>query len=321
MRPSRFAIPSVSSAALVAALAVGLAAAAGLGPRVAAAGETIRVVTTTEGLASIARVVGGTRVTVSPLSRGYSDAHFVDAKPTLALLLGKASLLVSVGLDLESGWLPPLLLAARNPNIARGATGSLEASSVVAVSDIPTLPPAELRKMGDLHPLGNPHFLSSPVEARKVALAIATRLSVLDPAGATTYDANAKAFVALLDAKEKTWRAALAGVAGKTVVTFHQSWNYFVRWAGLTLVGYIEPRPGIPPSGAHLAALVSAMTAKSTHAVLMENFYPTKVAEVVAAKSGAKLLVLPGDVGGEPAVTDYPAYIDRLVSAVVAALR
>jgi zinc/manganese transport system substrate-binding protein len=308
-------------AALALAAAAGLVAAVGGAPHPAAAADPIRIVTTTEGLASIARVVAGARATVSPLSRGYTDAHFVDAKPTLALLLGKATLLVSIGLDLESGWLPPLLLAARNPNIARGATGSLEASSVVAVSDIPTLPPAELRKMGDLHPLGNPHFLNSPVEARKVALAIAARLSVLDPAGATTYDANAKAFAALLDAKEKTWRAALATVAGKTIVTFHQSWNYFVRWAGLTLVGYIEPRPGIPPSGAHLAALVSAMTAKGTHAIIMENFYPTKVAEVVAAKSGAKLLVLPGDVGGEPAVTDYPALIDRLVTAVVTALR
>jgi zinc/manganese transport system substrate-binding protein len=326
-RPAARALRGACGAAAVLAAAAGLAAlapgASSWSPvRTArAASPALNVVTTTEGLAALARAVGGTRVAVSPLSRGYSDPHFVDAKPTLALLLARANLLVHVGLELESGWLPPLMLASRNASISVGATGNLEAASLVAVGDIPTLPAAELRKMGDLHPRGNPHFLSSPVEARKVVQGIAARLGVLDPAGAATYNANLAAFLGVLDAKEKTWRAALAAVAGRTVVAYHQSWNYFVRWAGLSLVGYIEPRPGIPPSPSHLAALVAAMKTAGTHAIVMENWYPTKVPEVVAARSGAKLLVLPGDVGGEPPLADYPAFIDRLVSAIVGALR
>ncbi len=285
----------------------------------------LKVVTTTQGLASIAREVGGDRVEVTSLSRGVQDPHFVDANPTLAVKIRQADLLVDVGLDLEVGWLPPLVTQSRNADAQPGGPRRFTAASVVQVSDVPTGPVD--RSMGDLHPAGNPHFMSDPRSVEKIAAALSARLSELDRGGSRAYQARLAEFRRHLADAQGRWRAELAPVKGRRVVTYHASLGYFLDWAGLAVAGYLEPKPGIPPPPSHLAELVGEVKREGVKAILVESYLPVRSAEVVARHSGAKLVVIPGDVGGskdergalEP--KDWFAYMDVLVKAVSEAVR
>jgi len=278
-----------------------------------------KVVTTTEGLAALAREVAGDRASVESLSRGTQDPHFVDANPMLAVKLRGADLLVDVGLDLESGWLPPLVTQSRNAEILPGGKRRLTAASAVQVLDLPTGPVD--RSLGDLHPGGNPHFLTDPRRAAKVAGAIAERLATLDPGGAADYRARAEAFRGGMDAALARWRAALDPARGKKLFTQHRTLTYFLDWTGIASAGELEPRPGVPPPPAHLADLVAIARREQVGAIVVENYYSTKSAETVARISGARLVQIPGDVGGEPAVKTYEQYLDALVSRIGGALR
>jgi zinc/manganese transport system substrate-binding protein len=278
-----------------------------------------RVVTTTEGLAALAREVAGDRAAVESLSRGVQDPHFVDANPMLAVKLRGADLLVDVGLDLEAGWLPPLVAQSRNARILPGGKGRLAAASAVDVLDAPAGPVD--RSQGDLHPGGNPHFLADPRRAAKVAAAIADRLAALDPGEAAGYRAGAEAFRSRMDAGLARWRAALEPARGKKILTHHRTLTYFLDWTGLASAGELEPRPGVPPPPAYLADLVAVARREHVGAVVVENHYPTRSAETVAALCGAKVVQIPGDVGGEPAVTTYERYVDVLVARIGGALR
>lgn len=277
------------------------------------------VVTTTQGLAALAQEVGGDRVKVQSLSRGIQDPHFVDANPTLAVKLRNADLLVDMGLDLEIGWLPPLVNQSRNPDIQPTGSRRFTAASVVSVLEIPRGPVD--RSMGDLHPAGNPHFLSDPRRARKVAEGLARKLASLDPGGAATYQKRLADFERRLDGDEARWRAEWAPVRGRKVIPYHNSWIYFLDWAGLQEAGYLEPKPGVPPPPSHLAELVGVARAQGVKAILVENFYDRKSADVVARHSGVKVIVLPGDVGGTPQAKSYEAWIDELVQLVSGAVR
>jgi len=278
-----------------------------------------KVVTTTEGLAALVREVAGDRASVESLSRGSQDPHFVDANPMLAVKLRGADLLVDVGLDLESGWLPPLVTQSRNAEILPGGRRRLTAASAVQVLDLPTGPVD--RSLGDLHPGGNPHFLTDPRRAAKVAAAVAERLAALDPGGAADYRARAEAFRGRMEAALARWRAALEPARGKKLFTQHRTLTYFLDWTGLASAGELEPRPGVPPPPAHLADLVAIARREHVGAIVVENYYSTKSAETVAGISGAKLVQIPGDVGGEPAVKTYEQYLDVLVSRIGGALR
>ncbi len=277
------------------------------------------VVTTTEGLAALAREVGGNRASVESLSRGIQDPHFVDANPTLALKLRRADLLVDVGLDLEIGWLPPLVNQSRNGEIQPGGRRRLTAASAVTVLEIPTGPVD--RSQGDLHPAGNPHFLTDPRRALQVAQAIATRLGQLDPAGAATYQSNLAAFSKRLAEAEARWAAELAPLKGRPLVTRHRTLTYFLDWSGLRLAEVLEPKPGVPPPPSHLADVVGVVKRDGVKAVLVENYYDPKSGEVVARLGGARLVMIPGDVGGIPEATGYIQYMDALVRLVTQALR
>jgi zinc/manganese transport system substrate-binding protein len=302
------------------ALLVLLAAAT---PRPATA--ALKVVTTVEGLASLAREVGGDRVEVTSLSRGVQDPHFVDANPNLAVKLRQADLLLDVGLDLEIGWLPPLVNQSRNPDIQPGGRRRLTAASAVQVLEVPSGPVD--RSMGDLHPAGNPHFMSDPRRVDRVAEAIARKLGELDPAGAATYDARLAAFRARVAEAGQRWKAALAPFQGAKVLAHHNSLTYFLDWAGLAAAGYLEPKPGTPPPPSHLAELVGVVKSRNVKAILIESFYDTRSAEVVARHSGAKVVAIPGDVGGfkdergalDP--RDWTGYMDALVRLVAGALK
>ena len=279
----------------------------------------LHVVTTVEGLAALVGEVGGDRVRVESLSRGVSDPHFVDANPMLAVKLRNASLLVDVGLELEIGWLPPLVTQARNPDIRPGEKGRLTAASAIQVLDVPTGPVD--RSMGDLHPQGNPHFLNDPRRGLEVAAAIAARLSELDPAGAATYRSRLEAFRARLEERMAAWDKELAPFRGRKIFIQHRTLTYFLDYSGLVDAGEMEPRPGVPPPPSHLAELVEIARAQKVTEIVVENFYDAKSAEVVARHSGAKVVQIPGDVGGDPGARTYVDYVDEVVSRIVGGLR
>ncbi len=280
---------------------------------------TLHVVTTVEGLAALAREVAGPRAEVESLSRGIQDPHFGDANPIRAVQRRGADLLIDVGLDLEIGWLPPLVNQSRNGAIQPGGPRRLTAASSVQVLDIPTGPVD--RSLGDLHPAGNPHFMDDPRRAAEVAAAIAAKLSQLDPGGASTYQARLADFRKRLDADQARWLAQLAPDKGKKLLAEHQTVRYFFDWAGLVAAGYVEPKPGIPPPPSHLADLVVLAKREGVKAILVENYYDTKNASVVARLSGAKLVVIPGDVGGMKGTETYESYVGTLVRLVAEALR
>ena len=285
-------------------------------PRPAAA--TLRVVTTTEGLAALAREVGGDRVAVESLSRGVQDPHFVDANPMLAVKLRDADLLVDVGLELEIGWLPPLVIQSRNAAIQPGGARRLTAAGAIQVLDVPT--GVVDRSRGDLHPGGNPHFLYDPRRGLLVARALAARLAQIDPAGAATYQSRAAAFTGRLEADMARWRARLAPLAGRKIFIHHRTLTYFLDWSGLVSAGEMEPRPGTPPPSSHLADLVTLGRKEGIKACVVENYLDSKADELVARLIGGTVVRIPGDVGGDPAATTYQAWLDILVQRIAAAV-
>jgi len=296
-------------------LAMAMLAVAG----VAQAQGKLNVVATTEDLASIASEVGGDRIAVESIAKGYQDPHFVEAKPSLQVALNRADLLVHVGLELEIGWLPPLVVGARNPRIQVGQPGNLDASAQIPVLDLPTT--RVDRSMGDIHPMGNPHYFIPPQSALIVAQEIAERLALLDAAHAADYRKNLGAFQAEVGRRRVEWERRAAPLRGMKVATYHKSWSYVSQWVGLSEIGYVEPKPGIPPALSHLAQLVSQMKAQGARAVLVESFYSRKTAEEVARLSGAKLVVLPSDVGARADIKDWFSLVDAVVDGLLAAVK
>jgi zinc/manganese transport system substrate-binding protein len=295
------------------------AAALLLAPAGAGAAPALKVVTTTEGLGALVREVGGERVEVANLSRGTQDPHFVDANPTLAVKLRDADLLVDMGLDLEVGWLPPLVNQSRNPDIQPTGSRRLTAAQAVQVMDQPTGPVD--RSQGDLHPAGNPHFLTDPRQVSRIAEAIAQKLAALDPAGAAGYQARLGAFQKRLASDAARWSAQLAPFRGQKIFTKHRTLTYFADWSGLLVDGYLEPKPGIEPPPSHLAELVQIARADKVRAIVVETYYDARSAAVVSKLSGARVAMIPGDVGASRTASSYEAWMDEMVKAIAEALR
>lgn len=279
----------------------------------------VKVVATLPTLAAITKEVGGSDVEVTSLAYPSQDAHFVDARPHLVLSLNRADLLIVCGLDLEAGWLPVLLTGARNGRIQTGASGHLDASTLVPLKGVPQ---ARIdRSMGDIHPGGNPHYLTDPRNGGKVALGIADRLAALDPDHRADYrrramELNRKATA--LAAKEQARFAGLPEVQ-RHVVTYHQSLSYFLDWLQLTEIGTIEPKPGIPPAPSHVSWLLGHMRKVHADAILQEEYYPSRVGRLLAEKANATLVVLPGGANVEKGET-YLAYLQTLADRVYAAI-
>jgi len=271
----------------------------------------LQVVSSIPTLGSLAKEVGGNRVNVESLGKGYQDPHFIEPKPNLMLVLNRADLLLYVGLELEIGWLPPLVLGSRNPRIQPGELGNLDCSRAIPVLDVPTTKVD--RSMGDIHPQGNPHYWLPPGNAKIIAREIAQRLEELDPEGRGDYEKNLAAFNARVDAKARQWESATRKLRGARIATYHKSWSYVSQWLGLEEIGYVEPKPGIPPDPQHLARLIALMKEKQSKLLLMEDFYNRSVAALVAQKAGAKLLVLPTDVGSTPEIKDWFTLADAVV--------
>ncbi len=293
--------------ALTAALATpGTARAAGL-----------QIVTTTTDLAAIAAAIAGERAEVTAIAAGDQDPHFVDAKPSYLVKLQRADLFVQVGLELEIGWAPNLLTNARNARIQPGGAGFVDASAGIAPLQVPG---AADRTMGDIHAYGNPHYWLDPANGRVIAGNIAAGLKRIDAAHAADYDARLAAFAARLDEAMARWRRQAAPLAGLPVVAYHNAYPYLEQRFGFRVTAFIEPKPGIPPSGRYIAELVEAMKRDGVKVILTAPFYDQKTARLVAQQSGAKIVTLAPSVGGVAETGDYIALFDTNLKRLLAAL-
>ena len=286
--------------------------------RVTRTAPRLKVVTSTTDLHDIAHAVGGDRVDAIHISEGYQDPHFVEAKPSFVLRLKDADVFAFVGLDLEVGWMPLLIDGSRNERIRPNGPGYLDVSRAIPVIDVAQ--GNVDRSMGDVHPLGNPHYWLDPENGRRIARLFRDKFSALDPAGANAYASNERAFEARLSAAETRWAPLVADIKGKPIVAWHTSWRYFAEYTGANIVGFMEPKPGVPPSPAYLVGLIQTMKRTGAKVIVMEPFYDRKMADLVAAKTGARVLVLPPSVGGVKGVTDYIGLLDYDVKQLAAAL-
>jgi zinc/manganese transport system substrate-binding protein len=279
----------------------------------------LKVVTTTEDLGSLAREVGGDKVDVTALAKGYQDPHFVDPKPSFILAVSRADLLVVVGRELEIGWLPPLQNSSRNAKIQVGADGYLDASLNVRILEIPT--GQITRAMGDVHPLGNPHYWLEPGNGRIMAQAIRDRLTQLDPTDKAYFAQRYAAFDERLAAAEKRWDAILAPYKGTKLVTYHRSWPNFMERFNLDVMGYVEPKPGIPPSPSHTIDLIEDMKRQGAKLIIVEPYFDLKTPQAIANQVGGKVIMLAPSVGGTKEATDYIQLFEYDVATLAAALK
>lgn len=283
-----------------------------------AAGK-LNVVTSTTDLASLAAEVGGDRIEVQSIAKGYQDPHYVEAKPSFLLMLRRADLLLTVGLQLEMGWLPQLINQCGNPKVQPHASGYFDASQFAKILDIPTT--QVTRAMGDVHPMGNPHYWLDPQNGLRIAKGIAGKLSEMRPADAPYFQQRFQAFSDKLAAAEKRYDEQMKPYRGRKVVTYHRSWPNFAERFGLNVVDYVEPRPGIPPSPSHTIALIQMMKRENIKVILVEPYFDLKTPNSVARETGAKVVVLLPSVGGEKEITDYFKLFDYDVALLVQTFR
>jgi ABC-type Zn uptake system ZnuABC Zn-binding protein ZnuA len=304
----------------------------------------INVVTTTEDLASIAKDIGGSRVTVSSLVTGARDPHRIEPKPSFISRVAQAKLFIAVGLDLELGYESAVLQGSRNANVQVGRAGHLYASDGCKLLDVRGSTVS--RSEGDIHPRGNPHVWLDPLNARQIAWNIRAALMRVDPAGAAAYERNALAFLDRLDramfgspavdrfgtsklwtwSNEGTlaanapnlggWAAKMEPHRGSSVIVYHRSWTYFLNRFGLKCPIELEPKPGIEPTPSHLTRVVQVAKSQGVRRILLEPFYSVSSANFVAQRSGAKVLVVASSVGQTPAAKDYLSMIGSAVQQV-----
>ena len=281
------------------------------------AAAAVKVVTTTQDLAAIVQAVGGSDVSVSSIARGDLDPHFVDAKPSFMVKLASADLVVAVGLELEIGWLPSLLTGSRNPKVQPGAAGYLDASAAVSPIEKPT--GAIDRSRGDIHPLGNPHYWLDPENGRKVARLVAQKLTALDAAHSADYANNLATFEATLTQKESGWTAKMAPLRDANVVGYHSTFDYFCAAYGLHVVGFVEPKPGIPPTPAHTLEISAKAKEAKVSVVLVEPYHSPSGAKSIADAAGARVVVVPTSVGSATGIVSYFDLFDHIVASLTGA--
>lgn len=315
------------------------------------AAEPLRVCCSIPDLGEIAKAVGGADVEVTIFARGGDDPHFVEARPSFAKALSRADLLVTVGLELEVGWIPVVQGQARNPKVVGQGPGYLEAASAIHLLGVHT--GTVDRSQGDVHSGGNPHFLVDPVAGVRVARLLRDRCSDLAPERAEHFAAGCAAFTdkiaqaligpvasgrdaaALIDAVEQHrlpellgadvgkvagWLGALAPYAGTKVVCDHDLWPYFAQRFGLRVVGFLEPKPGVPPTTRHLAEVIETMKAQQVKAILTVPYFDARHAAFVSGQTAAAVATLAHQVGATPDSGDYLAMVDHNVRALVTAL-
>jgi zinc/manganese transport system substrate-binding protein len=283
-------------------------------PTHANAAETIPVVTTIPDVAAIAKAVGGDRVSVESIAKGSQDPHYVEAKPSYMRLMNRARVLFYTGLQLEIGWLPLLVQGARNRSLVQ-----VDLSQEISVLERPT--GAMSRAQGDVHPEGNPHYWLDPRNGVIMARRIAQELKALAPPDAALFEQNLKNFEGDLNSRRQKWEARIAPFRGTELVAYHKEWEYLAKWLGLSIVDYVEDRPGIPPAPRHLESLIQTIQQRKIKALLLANFTSPGVAQSVAEKTGTKVVVLPASVGGEKGVETYADLFESITTKLADALK
>jgi ABC-type Zn uptake system ZnuABC Zn-binding protein ZnuA len=299
----------------------------------------LKICATIPDLGDLARQVGGDRVSVTVFAKGTEDPHFLEARPSFVKAASDADVLLMVGMELEVGWIPPIILNSRNPKIQSGQRGYVEASAAITPLEVPT---GEVdRSQGDVHMAGNPHFLVDPVCGIQVARLLAEKFGALRPQDRAVFDENFKAFrgkvcdalvgpelakkydaekLALLAEKGKLesflesqgdrkllggWLGSVSGHAGVKAVADHNLWPYFARRYGITIVGFMEPRPGVAPTTKHLQELVELMKRDKVGLILQSPYFDARHGAFVSKQAGAKVVELAHQVGGRPGTDDY----------------
>src|SRR5437868_9452469 len=259
-------------------------------PSSSGAESKFKIITSTTDLAALAQEIGGDKVEVESVARRYQDPHFVEAKPSFLLKLRHADLLIVVGLELEIGWLPPLITQSTNPKIQVGAPGYFDASRFARILEIPT--GQVTRAEGDVHPLGNPHYWLDPENGLRIAKGIADKLSEMRPGDAAYFAQRFTDFEQRLKQADQRWLAEMKPYEGRKIVTYHRSWPNFAEHFHLNVVGYVEPRPGIPPSPQHTVELIQLMTRENTKVIVVEPYFDLKTPNAVARETVRQVLIL-----------------------------
>ena len=285
----------------------------------AAQAKKLNVVTATTDLTALAQEVGGDKIQVESIAKGYQDPHFVEAKPSFLLKLRQADLLIIVGLQLEIGWLPPLINQSGNARIQVGAAGYLDASQFAEILDIPT--GNVTRAMGDVHPLGNPHYWLDPDNGRRIARGFAAKFGELDPPNSAYYQERFQDFDKRLSAADQKWDAEMKPYRGRKVVTYHNSFPNFAKHFGLNVIGYVEPRPGIPPTPSHTIELIGLMKRENCKVILVEPYFDLKTPQAIARDTGGQVVQYLPSVGGEKEVTNYFQLFDYDIALLTKAFQ
>jgi len=278
----------------------------------------LNIVASTPDIGAVTKEIGKDKVEVTSIAKPTEDPHFVDAKPSFIVKLNKADMLIEGGLQLEIGWLPNLVVGARNQKILSGEKGYLIASAGVPIIEVPTTAD---RAMGDVHPMGNPHFMIDPLNGKIVAIHICERLCQIDASNCAYYKDNLKDFTKRLDQKLSEWQKTLEPFRGTKIVTYHKTFSYFANRFNLNVAGTLEPKPGIPPSPTHINSLIPMMKNEGVKLILIEPFRERKTPEFAASQTGAKIVVFPIMVGGQKEVEDYLSIFDYTINQIVSALK
>ncbi len=264
--------------------------------------KKINVVTTTTDLKSITELIGNDKVDVFSIATGYQNPHFVDPKPSFIIKLSKADMFVTVGLDLETGWSPQLLLSSRNPKIQKGSEGYVDASAGITLMQVPS---SINRGEGDIHVYGNPHYWLSPVNGKQIAKNICDRLKKISPENKDYFEANLKAFNTKIDLKLQEWTRKMSQFKGSKIIAYHNEWCYFEHQFGLVIFDFLEPKPGIPPTPSHLVKVISEVKDNNIKVIITSPYFTTSSADVVSKQTGAKTIILGTSVGAFDDIKDY----------------
>jgi zinc/manganese transport system substrate-binding protein len=300
------------------ALVVLIVAAAALAAMPSAqAARKLRVVATIPDLKSLTEAVGGDLVDADSLSRGTINAHEIEIRPSMMLKLRRADIVVENGLELDR-WIDVAVQGSNNEKIVRGGTGVIDVSRGIPVLEVPTV--RVDRSMGDVHPLGNPHYSLDPGLAPIITENIVEGLSRAAPEFRPTFERNRQAFLAQLESKMTEWTKLMEPVKGAKVVVYHPQWIYFLTRFGLVESGWVEERPGIPPSPGHLVRLARAMKDEKVKVLIYAPWNDQKLAERLAEETGAKPVLLAQMVGGIKGAESYIAAVDYNVKTLSQAL-
>ena len=278
----------------------------------------IHVVTTTQDTRSIAQLIGGDKVEVFAIASGYQNPHFVDPKPSYITKLTEASLYVTLGLDLESGWSPSLLTSSRNNKIQKGSPGYVDASVGVTLMQVPS---SINRAEGDIHIYGNPHYWLDPLNGKVIARNICNGLERISPENKAFFEANLKAFNDQIDTKMKTWSTMVAAWKGSKVIAYHNEWCYFENRFGLQITDFLEPKPGIPPTPSQLVKIINEVKQNNIRVIITSPYFTSSSSDVVSKQTGAKTLVLATSVGAFESIKTYYDLFDYNLKLLAGSLK